>query len=203
MSGLENITRGNYISILQGKFAQRVPEGTEGAITRVNKTGRTVHEKFYDRFTGVLTDIRVKDSDAYGKTWEFVFDADGTEYIIQMPYSGSFSAQFLKMLPNIDISKKMTLTPVTEIEDGKTKSSLFVNQDGNPVKHAFTRANPNGMPEMKKIMVKGQEVWDDSDILIFLTNMVNETILPKLGKSKIESDKLQSDSETAFNSDPF
>lgn len=200
MSGLENITRGNYISILQGKFAQRVPEGTEGAITRVNKTGRTVHEKFYDRFTGVLTDIRVKDSDAYGKTWEFVFDADGTEYIVQMPYSGSFSAQFLKMLPNIDITKKMTLTPVTEIEDGKTKSSLFVNQDGNAVKHAFTRANPNGMPEMKKIMVKGQEVWDDSDILIFLTNMVNETILPKLGKSKIESDTPQSD----FKSDnPF
>lgn len=188
MQGLENITRGNYISILQGKFVQRVQEGTEGAVTRVNKVGKTVHEKFYDRFTGLLTDIKVKDSTDYGKTWEFVFDVKGNTFILQLPYSGSFSSQFLKMLPNVDVSKPVTLTPVIKEEDGKPKSTLFVNQGDVTVKHAYTRANPNGMPELKKIMVKGQEVWDDSDVLIFLTNMVNETVLPKLGKAKIQDD---------------
>lgn len=188
MQGLENITRGNYISILQGKFVQRVQDGTEGAVTRVNKVGKTVHEKFYDRFTGLLTDIKIKESTDYGKTWEFVFDVNGNNFILQLPYSGSFSSQFLKMLPNVDLEKPVTLTPVIKEEDGKPKSTLFVNQGDVTIKHAYTRSIPNGMPELKKIMVKGQEVWDDSDVLIFLTNMVNETILPKLGKAKIQSD---------------
>lgn len=203
--GLNNISRGNYITILQGKFCQRVPEHTEGAVTRVNKTGKTVHEKFYDRFTGILKDIRVKESTDYGKTWEFDFDAGAVEYTLQLPYSGSFSSQFLKMLPNIDVSQAFTMTPVTEIEDGKTKSSLFINQNGNTIKHAFTRANPNGMPEMKKIMVKGNEVWDDTDILIFLTNMVNTQILPKLGKNKIQEDApngLSSEEKSDFDINP-
>ena len=75
--GLENRAGGNYITILAGKFCQKVEEGTEGATTRVNKIGNTVHEKYYTSFTGKLIDIKTQDG-TYGKTWNFVFQ-DGKD----------------------------------------------------------------------------------------------------------------------------
>ena len=177
--GLENRTGGNYITILGGKFCQRVQEGTEGAQTRVNKIGNTVHEKFYDSFTGKLVDIKTQEG-TYGKTWNFMFKDKEDIYTLQLSYSNSFSTAILKMLPNIDLSKEMKVSPSVKEVDGKNKSSLFINQDGKALKHAFTRDNPNGMPDMEQVTVNGSQVWDDTKRLVFLQNMVDTTILPKL-----------------------
>lgn len=193
---LENTQKGNYISILGGRFCKRVKEGTEGAVTRKNKLNNTVHEVFYDKFSGNLIDIRIKESQDYGKSWEFVFEDDGEEYIIQLSYSNSYAKAFLKMLPNIDVTKRMTLVPSQKEVDGKTQSSLFVNQNGVAIKHAYTKDNPNGMPQMVQIKVKGNLVWDDTDILFFLTEMVNKDILPKLGKKGIENKKGEGEVES-------
>ena len=181
--GLEQRQAGNYITILGGKFCQRVPEGTEGAETRVNKIGNTVHEKFYDSFTGKLIDIKVQDG-VYGKTWNFVFQDKEEPYTLQLSYSNSFSTAFLKMLPNIDLTKEMKLSPSVKEVDGKNKSALFINQDGVALKHAYTRENPNGMPDMEQVTVKGVLQWDDTKRLVFLQNMVDTTIIPKLPKQQ-------------------
>lgn len=177
--GLEQRTGGNYITILNGKLCQRVPEGTEGAITRVNKIGNTVHEKFYDSFTGKLESIEVKDG-TYGKTWNFGFRDKEDLYTLQLSYSNSFATAFLKQLPHVDLTKEMRVSPSTKEVDGKNRSSLFINQDGKALKHAFTRDNPNGMPDMEQVTVKGELVWDDTKRMEFLENMVNTTIIPKL-----------------------
>jgi len=181
--GLEQRAEGNYITILGGKFCQRVPEGTEGAITRVNKIGNTVHEKFYDSFTGKLESIKVKDGN-YGKTWNFGFRDQEELYILQLSYSNSFSTAFLKMLPNVDLTKEMKVSPSVKEVDGKNRSSLFINQDGNVLKHAYTKDNPNGMPDMEQVTVKGELVWDDTKRMEFLQNMVETTIIPKLESMK-------------------
>lgn len=180
---LENRQGGKFITILQGKFCQRVPAGTEGAIQRTNKINKVVHEKFYDSFTGRLVGIKVQDGD-YGKTWNFSFQDQEDVYILQLSYSNSFATQFLKMLPNVDLSKEMKVSPSTKEVDGKNKSSLFINQDGKPLKHAYTKDNPNGMPDMEQVVVKGEKVWDDTKRIAFLHNMVMTTIVPKLPKSQ-------------------
>jgi len=177
--GLEQRTGGNYITILGGKFCQRVPEGTEGAIERVNKIGNTVNEKFYDSFSGKLESIQVKDGN-YGKTWNFGFRDSKELYTLQLSYSNSFSTAFLKILPNIDLAQEMKVSPSVKEVDGKNKSSLFVNQNGVALKHAYTRDNPNGMPDMEQVTVKGELVWDDTKRMEFLQEMVNTVILPKL-----------------------
>ncbi len=177
---LENRVEGNFITILGGKFCQRVQAGTPGSKERVNKVGKTVHEKFYDSFTGKLVGIKTQDGE-YGKSWIFSFKDGGEIYNLQLSYSNSFATAFLKMLPNVDLSKEMKVMPSTKVgDDGKNKSSLFINQDGVALKHAYTRENPNGMPDMKQIVVKGVTVWDDTDRLVFLENMVNEKIIPQL-----------------------
>lgn len=177
--GLENKAEGNYITILGGKFCQRVSEGTDGAVKRINKLGKTVYEKFYDNFTGKLIDIKVTDG-TYGKSWNFSFRDNGEVYILQLSYSNSFATAFLKMLPNIDLTKEMKVSPSVKEVDGKNKSSLFVNQDGQAIKHAYTMAEPNGMPDMEQIEIKGEKVWDDTKRLVFLQKMVDTEIVPKL-----------------------
>jgi hypothetical protein len=177
--GLETRQSGNFITILGGKLCQRVSEDTPGAVKRTNKLGTVVFEKFYDSFTGKLIDIRVQDG-TYGKTWNFVFKDKEEPYTLQLSYSNSFSTAFLKMLPNIDLTKEMKISPSVKEVDGKVRSSLFVNQDGKAIKHAYSRENPNGMPEMEQVTVKGVLVWDDTKRLEFLDNMVHTTIIPKL-----------------------
>ena len=177
--GLDTRQAGQYITILGGKLCQRVPKGTEGAVERINKIGNVVYEKFYDSFTGKLIDIKTQEG-TYGKTWNFVFKDKEEPYTLQLSYSNSFSTNFLKMLPNIDLSKEMKIAPSVKNVDGKDKSSLFVNQDGKSLKHAYSKDNPNGLPPMEQVTVKGVLVWDDTKRLEFLDNMVQTTIIPKL-----------------------
>ncbi len=177
--GFENREGGKYFTILNGKFCLRVQEGTPGAVARVNKVEKTVHEIFKDSFTGRLINIRTRDG-SYGKSWEFDFKDKEDVYTLQLSYSNSYATNMLKILPNVDLTKEMKIQPSQKIEDGKTKSSLFISQDGVTLKHAYTKDNPNGLPPMVQVQVKGQLVWDDSARLAFLEEMVQRDILPKL-----------------------
>jgi hypothetical protein len=91
-----------------------------------------------------------------------------------MKYSSGYAAAFLKALPNVDLSKDVQLSPKVTVEGEKKKTTIFLNQDGAPVKWFYTKDNPNGCPGLKKIKVKGVETWDDSEMMEFLEKMVNE-----------------------------
>jgi len=182
--GFESRTGGNYFTILGGKFAIRVQEGTPGSVMRVNKVGKEVHEMYHDSFTGKLVGIRVKEDRWYGKQWEFDFQDQEQINTLQLSYSNSFSTNILKMLPNVDLSKEMKVQPSQKMEDGKPKSSLFISQDGVTLKHAYTKDAPNGLPQMVQITIKGALVWDDSDRLTFLEEMVRRDIIPNLPKAE-------------------
>jgi len=184
----ENREGGKYFTIYQGKFTVKVPEGTPGAVSRVNKLGNTVHELHHDSFTGKLMNIRTRDGE-YGMSWEFDFKDGGQVYTLQLSYSNSYALNILKILPNADLAKEMKVQPAQKIEDGKTKSSLFISQDGKTLKHAYTKDNPNGLPPLEEKTVRGQKVLDDTDRLAFLYEMVQTDILPKLPR--------ESSSETA------
>lgn len=155
--GLGNHEGGKFITIFNGKFTQRVPESTEGAIQRTNKENKVVFEKYYDNFTGKLVGIQTKDS-SYGKQWVFSFKDQLEVYNLALSYSSGFASAFLKMLPNIDVSKEMLVSPSVQEVDGKKKSSLFVKQDGVWIKSAYTKDNPNGLPQWEQKQIKGQMV---------------------------------------------
>lgn len=177
--GLQNYERGNYITIFNGKFTQSVPEGTPGAVTRVNKNGKTVHEKYYDSFVGKLIGIKTQEG-AYGKNWLFSFKDKDEVYNLQLGYSNNYAVSILKMLPNIDLAKEMKVSPKSEEKDGKTQTSLFINQNGNPIKHAFTKDTPNGIPQWEQITVKGVPTWDNTKQMLFLENLALTKIAPNL-----------------------
>ncbi len=147
----------------------------------MNKKGNTVYEKHYDSFTGKLINIRERDSE-YGPQLEFDFVDGGEIYTLQLSANNSNATNFLKILPNADLAAEMKVQPAQKMEDGKSKSSLFISQNGTTLKHAYTKDAPNGMPPMEQITVKGVLVWDDTKRLAFLIDMMKRDILPKLPK---------------------
>ena len=113
------------------------------------------------------------------------------KYILQMPYSSGYSSAFLKALPNVNVKEVVSLVPNLTVEGDKKKTTLFISQNGVPIKWAYTRDNPNGIPNMKQIKVKGKMAWDDSEMMEFLENMVNNEILPKInGNDEVEFDEI-------------
>lgn len=169
-----------FLSITNGKICKKVLQPTATSQERVNKNGKTVHEEYYNGWKGKITAITVRDHPEFGKFWNVTLSDKDGDAVLQMNYSSGYSAAFLKMLPNIDLNNDVTITPNLKKEGDKNKTSLFITQHGIPVKWYYTRDNPNGCPELKKIKVKGKETWDDSDIMEFLEKMVNSEIVPKL-----------------------
>jgi len=188
--GLETRAEGNIIGIYKGKLCQRVTKEVDGAIARIlekgENAGKTVYEKYYDSFTGKLVDVKTTEG-KYGRQWVFSFKDQKEIYNLCLPYSNSFAKNFLKMLPNADLTKVMKVSPMTKEVDGKNKSSLFINQDGVALKHAYTKENMNGLPQMVQVRVKGELVWDDTAVLEFLHAMVERDIRPKLEGIKVEA----------------
>ena len=168
-----------YYSISNGKICRQYASPVEGSVPRVNKNGRQVHEVFHSALAGKITNISTRDNE-YGKFWNI--ELNGNEYL-QFPYSSGYADSFLKTLPNVDFESDVLLIPKIDIIGDKQRGTLFINQHGKGLKRHYTKETPNGIPELKKIKIKGKDQWDSSDILEFLENMVNTTILPKLKKA--------------------
>lgn len=180
MEGLGNSSRATFINIIGGKFAVRVKEGTEGAVQRINKNGDAVYELQYDHFTGYIKDLYVVNTEKVGKQYNIkLTTSNGDEYVWTTPYSNPYTKAFLKMLPNVDFTKVVKITPSSKEVEGKRNNTLFMSQDNNIVKHAYTKDTP-GYPELEQLMVKGQLTWDDTKQMQFLENVVETQVLPKL-----------------------
>lgn len=177
-----NSSNAAFYNISNGKICRQFKEPTDNSKERINKTGKKVHEEFYDYIDGKIIGIETKDSD-YGRSWIVTLQDDDGKYVLQMPYSSGYSAAFLKTLPNVDLSTSVKLIPKLTIEGDKKKTTLFVNQHGKALKFAYTREMPNGLPELKQIKIKGKLTYDDSEIMEFLEAMVVEQIIPQLNKN--------------------
>ena len=200
--GLQNNERGNFISIFNGKITQRVPEGTAGSVTRTNKIGKIVTERYFDSFTGKLIGINPMDG-TYGKQWYFSFKDKGEVYILTMGYDSSIALAFLAMLPNVDLSKEIKVSAsVTQNNKGGENTSIFINQDGKAIKHAYTKENPNGLPPWKAVTINGNTLWDKSEPLAFLENMVNTIIIPKLPKEEAQEVASGQSLDEVFGDEP-
>lgn len=182
---VENSSNATYYGIKDGKIVRAFKEEVPGLTkSRVNKNNRTVHEAFYDRIKGRITDIKVRDREEFGKEWNITLvDSAGNTEVLQFKFSSGYANGFLRALPNVDVTREITFGPFMKMEGDKKKTTLFLNQDGKAAKWAFTKDSPNGCPEMVQVKYQGKLVWDDSEQMEFLEKMVNEQIIPKLVRS--------------------
>lgn len=184
-----------YLSVANGKLVRQFKQATKESAERVNKVGKTVFEEFYKDLTGIITKIETKEND-YGKQWQITIEDGEEKYMVQMPYSGRYSSSFLKALPNVKQGQPVRFMPwemADKADANKKITGVTMYQDDGDgfvkIPSAYTKDEPNGLPEMTKAKVKGKIVWDDSDMVQFLENMAKEwmSVVPDVDKETEEA----------------
>jgi hypothetical protein len=169
-----------YLKISDGKISVKVSEGAENAVKCTNKEGtKTWYERRYPSFTGKIVGVRKRETD-----WGFDLCIDisdaGESYELQMPWSSGYSSGFFLAMPNIEFSDEVTFSPWMKIVEDKKKTSLFIHNKGEKesAKWFWTKDNPGDLPPMKKIIVKGKEVWDDTERQKYFEDYIEKRITP-------------------------
>ena len=121
-------SEGRKLSIVKGKFALRVEEGTEGAIPRAltkgENEGNEVFELLYPTLTGFITSGEIRELQ-YGLSCEVTITDEGEAYVVQFNSDSQHFTNLAARLPNIDRSIPVSLSLVQH----KTKRT----KAGNPV----------------------------------------------------------------------
>jgi hypothetical protein len=174
-----------WLKPVNGKFEWGVKEKREGFIERNVETSDgkkvTKYVKEFDHVEGFLSDVYSEDSD-YGKRW-VVKVTDGDEvYIITFKYSSGYSKSFLNQVENVNLDRpiRISCSYKEEEKNGKTVKNTAIwmhHKDDNGswewVRFKYSKDNPQGRPELKELVVKGEKVYDDTDQLKFFEGVVN------------------------------
>ena len=180
-----------FLTVMDGSLVQSHKEPIEGrTTTRVNKNGKTVHEEKFDVIEGKLISLKTKEHETYGKQYVLgVQDGEDTFYINIGQNSGS-AARFLKALPNVDLSKRVKLMPWSmQDKNNATKKiqGITMWQDEVKILPYYTKEEPNGLPEMKKVKLKGKETYDSYDMDVFLEAMALKKFEEELEDTKTKT----------------
>jgi len=178
--------------ILNGQFAEKVPEGTPNAVSRVNKNNETVHEVYRKAWRGIVKDWQIRESEFQGKKFKsllVMFD-DAT-----ISLSGKMMSEFIKKFAGAKQDEEITVSPYPEFvgKDGITKKAgLTIYQNDQRLYSFFseydqekkTYVSKNGFPDTGK-------QWNDMsekecaiyflDVEEFLDKWVDEHPINNIG----------------------
>lgn len=164
--GLTNNETSNskIVTIVKGKFTIRLPDDSnnpkavERELTMGVNAGKIVKELQYTGIEGSIERCYVDESDYGANLITELVDEEGSRFKLQIPLDSQFFGQYAKRMPNIDTSKPLFLGLGYDRERGR--NFLYARQGDEKVSMAYTKDNPNGLPEPIKKTVKGKEVWD-------------------------------------------
>jgi hypothetical protein len=193
--GLNPSTSSNrtFVSIVNGKFAQRVKEETFNAvkrtITKKDNSTLVVYEKIYNDIDAMLVSVEVDESGSYGDQLKVNMSAGAENITITLALSGREAKSFLCCLKNIDTTKSVTLAPYNFVAKDTGKQVIGMNiyqgekKDGkhpkeNKVTAYFSKETPNGLPQVPdgadkdefKLTMKSQELFLKKWVKKFVTS---------------------------------
>ena len=163
-----------YLNIVGGKIALQLKEPTDKTVERTKKNGSKVHELLYESIDGEILGIDVRTHEEYGKFLEITI-SDGEEYLLSIPMSSRYGMGLLFRAPNIDFNKKVEICTFLN-EEGR--GVLYLKQGADKVYSYWTKEDMKSMPDLEKVMFKGETRWDDTERIKYL----EEKVIPNLQK---------------------
>lgn len=193
---VEYSPKATYISLADGQVVRsfRTQEEDPQAVPRTTKTNNVVYERRYRAFDGIVTGLVIGSSDFGGKyiekaQWKMTLNVDGETFVMTMPYNSSYAKRLINSLASIsDFSKPLRISP-WKVES-KEKAGKFYQgvtlytAPYGPDDKVELKYPREAVPEMVKKRVKGEDVWDDEDQMLFFERVVSEEILPRLAASR-------------------
>lgn len=166
-----------FLNISDGKIVRQHQNPIEGTtVTRTNKNSKVVHEEFFKAVTGIITDIKSKET-PFGMVWEISVQDGDEDFVVSFNYSSRYTNHFFRALPNADLSQPLSIHPWS-MKDKKDPSKqaigLSLYQNKEKLEFAYTKEEPGDMPDLKQTKVKGKIQWDDSDQLEFFEKLVKK-----------------------------
>jgi hypothetical protein len=148
--GLENNnSNGTYVHISNGRLV-------------VKQNGEQV---FYDQLTGIITNVEFIIDEYNEKQYEVLrvtLIDDHDKYLLKIRTDSGYFRGFVNALKMANITQPIVISPSSKEENGKTRTTCFLRQNGKPLKHAFTKDNMGDLPPVERIMVNGIEQWDST-----------------------------------------
>ena len=133
---MQSEEKGRLLYVLaDGLLRENVPEGTEGAKLRVVKddAGNVKAEKWeltYPGITGFITGVTTFDGEYGVNILISMKDENEEEFTVSLKASSMYGEDFLHKLPNVDMSKEITLKGYNfEAEGGRKMTGITMTQD--------------------------------------------------------------------------
>ena len=137
---LANTSTSTFLALSNGKMRQKVSPGTPNALPRINKNGVEVFELSFDKLSDVfITDVKSVTTDFGDMLNIKIMEEDGSaDYVISVALSSGYSKSFLNVLPNLDLTKPLSLHAYSmDIGNDKTRAGLYVIQEDEKVQGHF------------------------------------------------------------------
>ncbi len=127
MPEVQNENRGSkkFLKIVNGRLVETAKEETPGFTARVNSDGRTVFEKSYDAWGGIVRDWKIEEFEYQGKkikTLKVSFDD------ASLSLSGAMMREFIGKFAGADKSEPIVVSPYPD----------FIGKGGQPKKAGLT-----------------------------------------------------------------
>ncbi len=157
-----------YLSIREGKIAKYLGKKKYELFDSVK--GYIVGMSTRDTQYGPVLNIDLQDDQLY----QLQIRIKGEDLPGQAAKQTSYFIALAHCSPNIDPSKKVEFIPSLKEVDGKKRSALFLNQNGQTLKWAFKKGD--GMPEPEEVFNKKGELVsvDWSEVEAFRMDKINE-----------------------------
>lgn len=193
MGAERSVVNTKWFSIRSGKFTIEATKDDHDIV--VAGTGNTPDKYYfaYDSISGMLTDIsfRFPDDVKYGEEVIFTLLDEGVKHKFSMQVSGRVGKALLMRLPNLTVGKFLKVSAFLGKPDNPNDKpyNMVAVYMGDEFGHNYeklpafyTKDVPNGLPPMARGFVGTKEVWDDSEQVAFLKNMVFSYYIPELKK---------------------
>ena len=178
----ENNNNVKFWEMSNGRFRRRVKEGdlefdtaTERELTKGANIGTVVREVTKKDLTGELLRLETKHHDEFG-SYLLIFINTGIDtpevHRVAVKFGSSYADSFMRSLPNVDFDNDINLDAWTmprKDDPKKNKVGLTVSQWNDDsgryekVSWYYTREQPNGLPELKVVMLDGKKRWDSTE----------------------------------------
>lgn len=151
--------------------------------------------KPYDELEGMLTGIRFKDDEWEGNkirkcNFGLTDSETGITYVVGLSVDSSYFSTLVGFLKNADLTKPMTFHPKVnkykkeDKTDGERRT-IMVSQDGVFLKSFYSKDSGNKLPDFKKVKVSNKIVYDKTDFLEAIEEVVTKDFVPNLPKQEI------------------
>jgi hypothetical protein len=190
--GSNSTTQRTYLSVGFGKIRQKqtnnktkVDSQTPNAVMRKTQSGEESWALEHDFVTGVIEKIFYKEDEKYGNSFEVLIGDAIDNYSLGFTEDSRFWFDFMKKLPNIELSKEVKIT-IYDFEDkktGKRRAGVSVEQNDVKILSYYDKKNDKGEWELLHGYPSGKDIdFKDKDevkmyfikVKKYLRNQFNE-----------------------------